>query len=68
MASKHEHHKRRHKKHLNNQLKKDALSAYDAEVIELLYEQINSLIIFLASDMFFFRYGQNLIYEIISEN
>ncbi|WP_294152669.1 hypothetical protein [uncultured Clostridium sp.] len=68
MASKHEHHKRRHKKHLNNQLKKDALSAYDAEVIELLYEQINSLIIFLESDMFFFRYGQNLIYEIISEN
>lgn len=68
MGSKHEHHKRRHKKHLKNQLRKDAFSEDDAEVIELLYEQINSLIIFLASDMFFFRYGQNLIYETISEN
>lgn len=38
----------------------------DIEVIELLYEQLNSIIVFFISDYFFLRYGENAIYEVLS--
>ena len=41
MASKHEHHKRRHKKHLNNQLKKDALCIFRRRKIGFVFQSYN---------------------------
>lgn len=53
------------KKRTKREIKNDKISEDDAFVIELLYEQISSLIIFFISNTFFYRYGQYALYEAI---
>ena len=47
-------------------IKDNKMSEDDVMVIELLYEQINSLIIYLISNTFFYIYGQYAVYQVIS--
>ena len=53
--------KKKHKHRLNDRILED-----DFRTLELLHEQIVSLMIFFISDCFFYRYGNYIIYEILS--
>lgn len=55
--------KKKHKHRLNDRILKD-----DFRTLELLHEQIVSLMIFFISDSFFYRYGYYTIYSILSGN
>lgn len=52
--------------HMKRKTKDSEMSKDDAMVIELLYEQINSIIMLMISNTFFYIYGQYSVYKVFS--
>lgn len=58
--------RKKSKSGIKRKIKDNKMSEDDVMVIELLYEQINSLIIYMISNTFFYIYGQYAVYQIIA--